>query len=86
MVHSPEYFGTLAGKADLVLAGHTHGGQVRVPFLPPLWLPHGSGSYVEGWYQDGGSRLYVSRGIGNSVLEFRFNCRPELPVIDLMPL
>ena len=83
MIHEPVLFEQIAGSVPLVLAGHSHGGQVRIPFLPPLWLPPGSGSYVEGWFTSRGSRMYVSRGIGNSLLELRFNCRPELVVLSV---
>jgi predicted MPP superfamily phosphohydrolase len=83
LFHSPAYFDRLKGRFPLALAGHTHGGQVRLPFLPPLWLPSGCGRYVEGWYESGGSRLYVSRGIGTSVLPIRFFCRPELAFITV---
>lgn len=81
--HSPAFFDRLAGRFQLALAGHTHGGQVRLPFLPPLWLPSGCGRYVEGWYESEGARLYVSRGIGTSVLPVRFLCRPELAIITV---
>ncbi len=65
---------------DLVLAGHTHGGQVRVPLLGPLILPFDSAERDRGWFDDRGTRLYVSRGIGTSVIPVRFLCRPELAV------
>lgn len=65
------------GAFDLVLSGHTHGGQVQIFGHAPL-LPRGSGSYVEGWYRDGGPAMYVSRGIGTSVLPVRFGSRPEV--------
>ena len=69
----------------LVLSGHTHGGQVRLPFLPPLYLPRYSGRFVSGLYRVGPRQtpLYVSRGIGTSVLPMRFLCRPEITLIDL---
>lgn len=86
LFHSPGYFSSHSDFFDLVLAGHTHGGQIRIPFLPPLWLPEGSDPYIEGWYSSKkGSRMYVSRGIGNSILELRFFCRPELPIITIVP-
>jgi predicted MPP superfamily phosphohydrolase len=89
LMHSPAYFDRLAGRWPLALAGHTHGGQVRPPLVPPFWLPHGCGRFVAGWY-DGlegpPSRLYVSRGIGTSTLPVRFLCRPELAIFDLMPM
>jgi predicted MPP superfamily phosphohydrolase len=51
----------------------------------PFWLPPNCGRYLEGWYEAKGSRLYVSRGIGTSLLPIRFLCRPELAVITLGP-
>ncbi len=83
LFHSPSFFEEAFEHFDLVLAGHTHGGQVRIPFLPPLWLPEGSGKFVSGWYARGRSQMYVSRGLGNSLFEVRFFCRPELALITL---
>lgn len=83
LVHAPIVFDQLAGHTNLVLSGHTHGGQIRLPFLPPLWLPPGCGGYVEGWYQHSATRMYVSRGIGMSILPARFFSRPELTIITL---
>ncbi len=85
LFHSPIFFAESAGRYELALAGHAHGGQVRIPFLPPLWLPPGIGPYLEGWFSRNGSRMYVSRGIGMTILPIRFFCRPELAVITLQP-
>jgi predicted MPP superfamily phosphohydrolase len=85
LFHAPVAFDGVAGREELALAGHTHGGQVRVPLLPPLWLPPGSDGYVAGWYEKRGSRLYVSRGIGTSIAPARLFCRPELAVHTLGP-
>jgi predicted MPP superfamily phosphohydrolase len=68
--------------ASLVLSGHTHGGQVA-PFGVATILPPGCGRYVSGWYRDdGGPPLYVSRGIGTSLLPIRIGAAPELVRID----
>jgi len=83
--HAPAYFDKIAGRVPLVLAGHTHGGQIRIPYLPVLWLPRGSGHYLEGWYGQNGSKMYVSRGIGTSTVPIRFLCRPELTIITIGP-
>lgn len=83
LTHSPALFDRVAGRVSVLLAGHTHGGQVRIPLLPPLWLPPGSGSYTEGLYASAGSTLYVSRGLGTSMLPVRAFCRPELAVPTL---
>lgn len=83
LFHSPALFDQAAGQADLMFAGHTHGGQVRLPFVGPLWLPPFSGSYVQGWFEANGSRMYVSRGVGTSIMNIRFLCRPEVAIITL---
>ncbi len=85
LFHSPQFFDRSAGRYELALAGHSHGGQVRIPFLKPLWLPTGIGPYVEGWFEKDGSRMYVSRGVGMSFLPVRFFCRPELAIITILP-
>ena len=85
LFHSPVFFDEVAGRCDIALAGHTHGGQVRLPLLTPFWLPPSCGRYVDGWYEQQGSRMYVSRGIGISILPVRFLCRPEIAVFALEP-
>jgi hypothetical protein len=82
--HSPEiFFKADLARFDLVLAGHTHGGQVRLPWVGPVWLPEGSESYEAGWFAGSSAKMFVSRGIGTSTLPIRFLCRPELPLITL---
>ncbi len=83
LFHSPAYFDETAGKSNLVFAGHTHGGQVRVPFMKPFWLPKGCNEYDKGWFERNGSKMYVSRGLGTSIHPIRFNCRPEIAIITL---
>lgn len=83
LFHAPAYFDRIAGQCNLALAGHTHGGQVYLPFLTPLWLPSGCGDFLAGWYAKQGSHMYVSRGLGTSMLSVRFLCRPELAFITV---
>jgi predicted MPP superfamily phosphohydrolase len=88
MCHAPDYVDQLrthpAGHAtSLVLSGHTHGGQIRLPLIGPLWLPPGGRKYVDGLFQLGTTQLYVSRGIGSVGAPFRFNCRPEITIFTL---
>lgn len=83
LFHSPAYYDTVAGQIHLAFSGHSHGGQVRIPFLPALWLPRAVGPYVEGWFERDGSRMYVSRGVGTSILPLRFACRPEVAFIEV---
>jgi predicted MPP superfamily phosphohydrolase len=83
LTHSPGLLDD-AGLArfDAIFSGHTHGGQVRLLGWAPL-LPPGSGSFVEGRYATAWGPLYVSRGLGASVVRGRFACRPELPIFRL---
>jgi predicted MPP superfamily phosphohydrolase len=76
---------SLDDRVDLILCGHTHGGQVRLPFVPPFYLPRFSGRFVSGLYQVGesGIPLYVTRGVGTSLLPVRFLCRPEITLFRL---
>jgi hypothetical protein len=68
-------------KIDYVFSGHTHGGQVNLfgitPFLPPA-----VGNYIKGWYKEKVPNLYVSKGVGTSVLPIRFGARAEIAVFD----
>lgn len=84
LTHSPQMFMKAdLTKFDLVLAGHTHGGQVRLPGLGPLWLPAGSEGYDAGWFYGVNTQMYVTRGVGTSILPIRFLCRPEIALITL---
>ncbi|MGQ0714683.1 MAG: metallophosphoesterase [Gemmatimonadaceae bacterium] len=74
---------TAAGRFTCMLAGHTHGGQVRFFGFAPV-LPRGSGRYVSGWYRgDGRMPLYVSRGIGTSLLRARLGAPPEISLFEV---
>ena len=84
LTHSPQIFlkADLA-KFDLVLAGHTHGGQIRLPGIGALWLPAGSEGFESGWFYGQFAKMYVTRGVGTSILPFRLFCRPEIALITL---
>ena len=84
LAHEPDILPDIARyNVDLMLSGHTHGGQVRLPFVPPLHLPVYGKKYVEGWFRCGPTQLYVSRGIGTTGVPFRLRCPPEITVITL---
>ena len=85
LAHEPDYATHVVkhGGVDLMLSGHTHGGQVRVPMLGALALPEMGKKYVEGSFRLGAMQLYVNRGIGTVGLPFRFNCPPEITLFTL---
>jgi predicted MPP superfamily phosphohydrolase len=90
MAHEPDYVVEVlkhpsAPLIDLVLAGHSHGGQIRLPFLGALVLPPMGKLYPEGHYYLNQLQLYVNRGLGTVGLPFRLNCPPEITVITLNP-
>jgi predicted MPP superfamily phosphohydrolase len=67
-----------------ILAGHTHGGQCKPPFLPPPLLPVSNRRYTAGEFDlYDGRKLYVNRGLGH-LLPVRFNCRPEITIFRLI--
>jgi hypothetical protein len=85
LAHEPDFADYAVGRQiDLVLSGHTHGGQILLPLLPPLLLPDMGIKYVHGLFRmRDGMQLYVNRGIGAVTLPFRFRCQPEVTVITL---
>lgn len=85
LCHSPSIANSAwEHRIDLILSGHTHGGQIRLPGIYPFWLPRGSAQFINGRYDVNGTILYVSRGLGRTGLpRIRFRCPAELPVIEL---
>ena len=84
--HRPELMKVYADyPVDLVLSGHAHGGQFRLPFLGGMYAPNQGvfPEYDSGLFEKNNTKMIVSRGIGNSVIPFRFNNRPELILIEL---
>lgn len=88
LVHEPDYIDIFQHHprfplVDVMLSGHTHGGQLRLPLIGPLVLPPMGKKYVEGLFQFGHMQLYVNRGIGTVGLPFRLNCPSEITSITL---
>lgn len=88
MCHAPDYADLLlrhpAGPSvALMLSGHTHGGQVRLPLVGAIALPQMGRKYVEGWFRVGNMQLHVNRGIGAVGVPFRLNCPPEISMFTL---
>jgi len=88
LCHEPDYADNVlehprGALVDLMLSGHSHGGQIRLPIIGPVNLPYGAWSYYEGLYRLGHMQLYVNRGIGTVGVPFRLNCPPEITVFTL---
>ncbi len=82
--HNPDTIRELRKYAvNLILCGHTHGGQVRLPFIGPPILPVDDKQYSAGVYRIGEQVAYVNRGIG-LLAKVRFNCRPEIACLDIV--
>jgi len=82
MTHDPEAFAGLPGRVALLVAGHTHGGQVRVPGLTELVV---GGEYVRGVYAAHGQSLVVTSGVGTSLLPLRLGVPPEVMIVEVQP-
>lgn len=85
LAHEPDYADTVAasGRVSLQLSGHSHGGQVRLPFIGSPILPYLARKYPAGRYRVGDMWLYVNRGVGTVPPAVRFNCRPEVTLLTL---
>lgn len=85
LAHEPDFADTSAatGKFDLQISGHTHGGQVVLPFYGPPLLPHLGHKYPSGLYKVGNMFQYTNRGVGMHALSVRFNCPPEITIFEL---
>lgn len=84
LAHEPDYADHAARyPVDLQLSGHSHGGQIRIPLLPPLFLPPLARKYVWGLYEIGGLTLYTNPGLGTVNLPVRMNCPPEITLLTM---
>ncbi len=92
LMHNPNTFPEIgAGRAPLALAGHTHGGQISLPYTKSwswLQIVQKGEVHADGWIEDGfgqaGNRLYVNRGIGFSTVPLRVHCTPEVTILTLI--
>jgi len=83
LAHSPEILNRLPKGVQLVLSGHTHGGQVRLPLIGAPWARSMGGGYVSGLHRREGTVLYVTNGVGMTVVPARFLCPPEVAYVTL---
>ena len=85
LAHNPDSVDSdFTTPVSLVLSGHTHGGQVVIPFWGPPRLPVENQNYSSGLIATPNTQLFISRGIGWAILPVRFNCAPEIAVLELV--
>jgi len=85
--HCPEHRDIITKEKDnlnidLVLSGHTHGGQITFLGIVPF-KPRGSGRYLKGWYVETEPKMYISKGVGTSILPIRFGARAEMVEMEI---
>jgi predicted MPP superfamily phosphohydrolase len=87
LAHNPDSADTeFSSRIDLMISGHTHGGQVDIPFVGPPVLPVRNKNYSRGLKKSPrGTNVFISRGIGWAIFPIRFNCYPEIAVLELHP-
>lgn len=83
LLHEPDYVKDVPDHVSLVLSGHSHGGQVRLPFGVHLHTPKGARTYVDGYYPNARVPLFVSRGVGTTGPNWRLFCPPQVAVLTL---
>ena len=86
LAHNPDSVDTnYDTNIDLTISGHTHGGQVKIPFFGTPVLPVKNKLYSSGLIRTKNNNVYISRGIGWALLPIRFNCYPEISILKLVP-
>jgi len=83
--HNPRLLASISQRNALMLSGHTHAGQVLLPFMPQRVTPSDVAStpHLKGWYRQGRAQLYVNTGLGSVHFPMRFRCPPEISVFTL---
>ena len=82
MTHNPDIFELVPSNVDVTISGHTHGGQLVLPFVGALVVPSAYGNrYASGLVVENNRTIFITKGIGTSILPVRFNCLPEIVVI-----
>jgi len=83
LTHNPDMFTDVPNSVNLTLAGHTHGGQIKLPIIGALIIPSiYRNRFASGYIEENGRKMIVTKGIGTSILPVRINCIPEIVVIE----
>lgn len=85
LVHEPDYIDNILNKydIDLILSGHSHNGQMKLFGLKPFYTPEGSKKYFSPYYKENNTDIYISNGIGTSIIPFRFGSVPSINLYRL---
>ena len=85
ITHNPDIYYDIIDDVSLILAGHTHGGQFVIPFTPALFVPSKFGSeFASGIIESTNNKMIISKGIGTTGFPVRFNCKPEIVIVDFI--
>jgi predicted MPP superfamily phosphohydrolase len=85
LAHNPDTADTdYTARVDLMISGHTHGGQVKIPFIGTPLLPVKNKAYTSGFIRSHKTNVFISRGIGWAALPVRFNCFPEIAILHIV--
>ena len=85
VTHNPDIYFDIIDDVNLILAGHTHGGQFVIPFTKPVFVPSKYGSeFASGLIKKTRNKMIVSKGLGLTGIPVRLNCKPEITIIDFV--
>ena len=88
LAHEPDFadYSAASERFDLQISGHSHGGQIVLPYIGSPFLPNFARKYTSGRYQLNGMVHYTNRGLGTAELQVRLNCPPEITLFTLSPV
>ena len=79
LMHEPDYVNDINDLSyDLILAGHSHNGQIRIPFIGAIYTPKGAKQYYKEYYRINNNDMYISSGLGNTVINLRLSNQPSI--------
>ena len=85
LAHNPDSADTdYTARVDLMISGHTHGGQVKIPFIGTPILPVKNKAYSSGFVRSHKTNVFISRGVGWAAIPLRFNCFPEIAILNIV--